>query len=96
MKNNHAINVMLWGDKVGTLYWVEREALSYFEFAPSFLEKGLDVAPLLHSLSKLREQNNFPIKGIRGRFKGLPPLLLTLCLIGGEAGFFRCGAKNRE
>lgn len=75
MKNNHAINVMLWGNKVGTLYWIEREALSYFEFDPSFLGKGLDIAPLLYNISKLREQKAIPVKGIRGRFKGLPPFV---------------------
>lgn len=75
MRNNKAIYVALWGNKVGTLFWMEGEALSYFEFDPLFLEKGLDIAPLTHGLSKLRERNNLPVKGIRGRFKGLPPFV---------------------
>lgn len=75
MKNNNAIHVMLWGDPMGTLYWDANEALSYFEFDPFFLEKGLDVSPIIYGLPKLREQNKLPIKGIRGRFKGLPPFV---------------------
>lgn len=75
MKNNKAIYVTLWGNKVGTLFWMEGEALSYFEFDPLFLEKGLDIAPLMYGLTNLRERKNLPIKGIRGRFKGLPPFV---------------------
>lgn len=75
MKNNKAIYVTLWGNKVGTLFWMEGEALSYFEFDPLFLEKELDIAPLMYGLTKLRERKNLPIKGIRGRFKGLPPFV---------------------
>ena len=75
MKSNNAIHVSLWGNQVGTLYWDTREALSYFEFDPMFLEKGLDVSPIIYGLPKLKKQKNLPIKGIRGRFKGLPPFV---------------------
>ena len=66
---------MLWGSPMGTLYWDVKESLSYFEFDPLFLEKGLDISPIINGLSKLREQKSLPIKGIRGRFKGLPPFV---------------------
>lgn len=36
MKSNAAIHVTLWGDQVGTLFWAEKETLSYFEFDPLF------------------------------------------------------------
>lgn len=75
MKNNNAIHVMLWGDLMGTLYWDVKESLSYFEFDPLFLEKGLDISPITNSLPKLRERKGIPVKGIRGRFKGLPPFV---------------------
>ena len=75
MKNNNAIHVMLWGSPMGTLYWDAKESLSYFEFDPLFLGKGLDISPIVYGLSKLREQKSLPIKGIRGRFKGLPPFV---------------------
>lgn len=75
MRNNNAIRVTLLGNQVGTLFWSEKESLSYFEFDPSFLEKGLDIAPVMYGLPKLRGQANIPIKGIRGRFKGLPPFV---------------------
>ena len=75
MKSNNAISVMLWGSPVGVLYWDVKESLSYFEFAPIFLEKGLDISPITNGLSKLREQKGLPVKGIRGRFKGLPPFV---------------------
>ena len=66
---------MLWGDLVGTLFWDAKESLSYFEFDPLFLGKGRDISPIVYGLSKLREQKSLPIKGIRGRFKGLPPFV---------------------
>lgn len=75
MKNNSAIHVMLWGSPMGTLYWDTKESLSYFEFDPLFLEKGLDISPINNALPKLREQKGLSIKGIRGRFKGLPPFV---------------------
>lgn len=75
MKSNNAILVMLWGNAMGTLYWDAKESLSYFEFDPLFLKKGLDISPIIYGLPKLREQKSLPIKGIRGRFKGLPPFV---------------------
>lgn len=75
MRNNNALYVTLWGDLVGTLFWSEKESLSYFEFDPRFIEKGFDIAPILYPLPKIREQKNLPIKGILGRFKGLPPFV---------------------
>lgn len=36
---------------------------------------GLDISPIINGLSRLREQKSLPIKGIRGRFKGLPPFV---------------------
>ena len=75
MKNNNAIHVMLWGEPMGTLFWSEKETISYFEFNPSFLEKGIDISPIMYGLPKLREQGKLPIKGIRGRFRGLPPFV---------------------
>lgn len=75
MKSNDAIHVMLWGSPMGTLYWDAKESLSYFEFDPLFLERGLDISPIIYRLPKLREQKSLPIKGIRGRFKGLPPFV---------------------
>jgi len=75
MKNNNAIHVMLWGDLVGTLFWDTKESLSYFEFDPLFLKKGIDISPIINGLPKLLEQKSLPIKGIRGRFKGLPPFV---------------------
>ena len=75
MKSNNAIHVMLWGEPMGTLYWDAKESLSYFEFDTLFLEKGLDISPITYGIPKLREQKSLPIKGIRGRFKGLPPFV---------------------
>ncbi|MCR4848038.1 MAG: hypothetical protein K5920_04195 [Bacteroidales bacterium] len=46
MKSNTAIHVTLWDNQVGTLFWFEKESLSYFEFAPLFLGKNLDITPL--------------------------------------------------
>ena len=43
--DTNAVKVTLWGDDVGYLYWDRKQKLAVFEYAESFLSKGLDISP---------------------------------------------------
>ena len=68
--------VNLWGQLVGAVAWLE-EGYASFEFDPSFLKQGFDLAPITMPLSTLSQGSrifNFP--GLpRETYYGLPGLL---------------------
>ena len=69
--------VELFGELVGAVAWDEARLLGTFEFAPEFLERGLDPAPLRMSIADARRGNaRFVFHGLsRDTFMGLPGLL---------------------
>jgi serine/threonine-protein kinase HipA len=69
--------VKLWGDEVGAVSWLEDRGYAVFEFAPAFLEKGLDISPLHMGLDAARGGDPiFSFPGLsRDTFLGLPGLL---------------------
>lgn len=74
MRNN-IVRVKLWDQEVGSLYWDERRKRSVFSYHPSFLNKGLDIAPLSASIKEPR--NRLPIYGLPNDdvFCGLPAFI---------------------
>ncbi len=74
MRNN-TITVRLWGIEVGKLMWDGRKSNSIFAYNPKFIESGLDIAPLTHSVKSPSALN--PIWGSRdGRiYHSLPPFI---------------------
>ena len=81
MKSNTAIHVTLWDNQVGTLFWSEKESLSYFEFAPLFLGKNLDISPIIHGLPKLREQKSSSFPKRSWPFIPPPTAMRVICLL---------------
>jgi len=67
------IKVNLWDSLVGSLYWDDNNRIAVFEYAPAFVKKGLDIAPILMPL-KEGEPYYFPTLDY-GTFKGLPPMI---------------------
>ena len=64
--------VHLWEHHVGTVFWNEERGVASFEYEPSFLEKGLKVAPLTMPLTDdIYSFPNLP----QGTFLGLPGML---------------------
>ena len=61
--DTNVIKVTLWGMDVGYLYWDKKQKLAVFEYEVSFLEKGLDIAPLSMALNSLRIKNLRPCRG---------------------------------
>lgn len=47
---NNIVNVMLWDEEVGKLYWDERNRRAIFNYHPDFVKKGLEIAPLTASV----------------------------------------------
>lgn len=69
--------VWLWEMPVGAVLWNAKREVAGFEFEPSFLKSGLDIAPLKMSLEEIGDRGRtfaFPALA-KETFKGLPGLL---------------------
>ncbi len=51
-------SVQLWGVEIGAVTWDESRSLAVFQYAPNFLESGIQVAPLMMPLGA--EPMSFP------------------------------------
>jgi serine/threonine-protein kinase HipA len=68
--------VNLWNKRVGAVAWNQDSEIGTFEFEPSFLQTGLDLAPLKMSISTANKRIfSFPELRRSTTFKGLPGLL---------------------
>ena len=69
--------VKLWGEIVGAVSWLDDKAYSVFEYAPSFLKKGLDISPLHMSIDDaLNGDGRFSFPSLnKDTYLGLPGLL---------------------
>ena len=75
MKTN-VVKVRLWGMDVGYLSWDKKADVAIFEYEPSFLERGLDIAPLTMSINSPRSLKQLPWTGDKEKlFQGLPPMI---------------------
>ncbi len=74
MINSAFIN--LWNERVGAIAWDADKGVANFEFEPSFLRSGLDIAPLKMPISAANGRIfSFPDLRDSQTFKGLPGLL---------------------
>ncbi len=65
-------NVVLWGTKIGTVMFNEKNGLSSFEYDSNFLDSGIEVSPICMPLSnRVYEFPELP----RRSFHGLPGML---------------------
>lgn len=72
---NNIVRVLLNAEEVGQLYWDERNRRAVFSYNPSFIKKGIDIAPLTTSV-KGNAAKGLPIIGNKEKlFQGLPPFL---------------------
>ena len=61
---------------VGYLSWDKKAGVAVFEYEPSFLEQGLNIAPLTMSIESPRSQKQLPWTGDKDKlYQGLPPML---------------------
>lgn len=72
----NVVKVKLWGMDVGYLSWDKKANVAIFEYEPSFLEQGLDIAPLTMSIDSARSQKQLPWTGNKDKlYQGLPPMI---------------------
>lgn len=72
----NAVKVKLWGMDVGYLSWDKKAGAAVFEYEASFLEEGLDIAPLTMSVHSPRSQKQLPWIGDKDTlYQGLPPMI---------------------
>ena len=69
--------VRLWGELAGAVAWDSQRELATFEYAPEFLDRGLDIAPLKMPLATARHSDpRFSFRNLpHSTFHGLPGLL---------------------
>ncbi|XLS27969.1 type II toxin-antitoxin system HipA family toxin [Flavobacteriaceae bacterium M23B6Z8] len=72
--------VLIWGELVGAVRWDELQQLGYFEYAPSFIQKGWDLSPVKMPIAQGARIYSFPElrkapTQTEDAFVGLPGLL---------------------
>lgn len=75
MKDN-VVEVRLWEKTVGLLSWDCEKGRAVFEFDKTFLQSGLNIAPLVASLTSPVVQSGLPLYGRKERpYCGLPEFI---------------------
>lgn len=70
------IDVTLWGNPVGTLAWDNDKQVAVFEYESTFIQSGLNIAPLTMPLNRAEAGRSYIFLGNRNAcFKGLPGLI---------------------
>ena len=70
--NDLIVDVKLWGESVGSLYWEKESNAALFDYERKFIRSGLDISPIIMPISQYR---NTPYRFLENRtdcFKGLP------------------------
>ncbi|MGE6742288.1 type II toxin-antitoxin system HipA family toxin [Allorhizobium pseudoryzae] len=65
-------SINLWGRQVAAVSWLEDDGYAVFQYAPEFLDSGIELSPLVMPL--VPDTYSFPALP-RATFKGLPGLL---------------------
>lgn len=72
--NELIVDIKLWGQNVGSLYWDKDANAAVFDYERKFLRSGLDISPIVMPLDRY---NGEPYQFLENRnncFKGLPGL----------------------
>lgn len=69
---NNDARVNLWGKTIGAVSWLEDREIGVFQYAPEFVNSGIQLAPLMMPLKE--SPYEFPALA-RNTFKGLPGLI---------------------
>jgi serine/threonine-protein kinase HipA len=72
----NVVKVKLWGMDTGYLSWDKKAGVAVFEYEPSFLKQGLDIAPLTMSTESPRSRKQMSWPGDKDKlYQGLPPMI---------------------
>jgi serine/threonine-protein kinase HipA len=69
---NNDARVVLWGRTIGAVTWLEDREIGVFQYAPDFVNSGIQLAPLMMPLKEFPYE--FPTLA-RNTYKGLPGLV---------------------
>lgn len=72
--NELIVDVKLWGESVGSLYWEKKTGSALFEYEPKFIRSGLDISPITMPISQYRGASYQFLQNRTNCFKGLPGL----------------------
>ena len=76
MRSVNTATVSIWGQPVGAVLWNERRRIGVFEYEPSFIRAGLELAPVVMPLPVGRKSRRFDFPALsRETYQGLPGLL---------------------
>jgi len=72
---NNDAKIILWGNLVGAVTWLDDREIGVFQYHPDFLDSGIELSPLLMPLRDFPYE--FPALP-RNSFKGLPGMLADM------------------
>lgn len=76
MTSVNTATISIWGQRVGAVLWDDRRRIGSFEYEPSFVRTGLELAPLMMPLPQRRQRGIFSFPALnRDTYHGLPGLL---------------------
>lgn len=72
---SNIIQIKIWDQTVGLMYWDRKKGYAVFEYDKSFLQRNLDIAPMSMSVSSFKSWKGLPWIGNKDKlFQGLPPV----------------------
>lgn len=72
---NNVLQIKIWGQLVGLMYWDVQRKVAVFEYAKEFVLGNLDIAPVSMSIKSARSQKGLPWLGEKEKlFQGLSPV----------------------
>lgn len=73
--NELIVDVKLWGNNVGSLYWDKDAGAAVFDYERKFIRSGLDISPIVMPLGRYSGEPYQFLENRNNCFKGLPGLL---------------------
>lgn len=73
--NELIVDVKLWGQNVGSLYWEKATGAAIFDYERKFIRSGLDIAPIMMPIGKYKGAPYQFLENRNNCFKGLPGLI---------------------
>ena len=64
--------ILLWGSVIGAVSWLEEREIGVFQYAPHFVDSGIQVSPLVMPINEFPYE--FPALA-KNTYRGLPGLL---------------------
>lgn len=55
--NDLIVDVKLWGESVGSLYWEKESNAALFDYERKFIRSGLDISPIIIRVGGIHSSN---------------------------------------